>query len=196
MRTRRRASLSLESAMIVPVALVMILLGRFILEASLARQEVAVFTRMGTHTAAAVKSTSAAACVSDEAAFSGRVEVTQTATITCNQRRAERGLSAERPFWEAVERGAAPWRAILRDVKPNGQVYDITGDGSGKTDLGGSAFLQRRQTIESDYTFIAAQDIRWTHDETPMQQGHDKVIWQELRKRGTHRLFPNVFPSR
>ncbi len=195
MHIRRRGSLSLESAMIIPVALVMILLGRFILEASLARQEVAVFTRVGTHTAAAVKSTSTG-CVSDMSAFSGRTDVSQTATISCSHRDAERGLSAERPFWDAVERGAAPWRAILRDVKHNGPVYDITGDGTGTTDLSGSAFLQRRQTIDSDYAFIAAQNIRWDHDETPLERGHDRVIWQELSKRGTYRLFPNVFPSR
>lgn len=196
MRTKRRGSLSLESAMIVPVALVMILLGRFVLEASLARQEVSVFTRMGTHTAAAAKSTSRTSCISDLSAFSGRTDVTQTADLTCNRRDAETGLSTERPFWDAVERGATPWRAILADVKPNGPVFDITGDGTGTTDLSGSAFLERRQTVDSTYTFIAAQNIRWDDDEQPMQRGHDQAIWKELRQRGTYRLFPNVFPSR
>ncbi|MEL6572972.1 MAG: hypothetical protein AAFQ64_15010 [Pseudomonadota bacterium] len=196
MRTKRRGSLSLESGMIVPVAVAMILMGRFILEASLARQEVSVYTRMGTHTAAAVKSTNASACISDVSAFTGRTEITQTATISCDRRDAERGLSAERPFWDAVERGAAPWRAILADVKPNGPVYDITGEGSGTTDVGGTDFLEAQDTVTSDYTFIAAQDIRWDHDEQPMARGHDQAIWKELRKRGTYRLFPNVFPSR
>lgn len=196
MRTRRRGSLSIEAVMIVPVALMMILLGRYVLEASLARQEVAVYTRLGTHTAAAAKSTGASACVSDTAAFSGRTGVSQTAQISCNQRSAERGLSQERPFWDAVERGAAPWRGILRDVKPNGQVYDITGEGTGTTALTGPAFSQASHTVDSDQTFIAAQDIRWDHDEDPMQRGHDQAIWQELRQRGTHALFPNVFPSR
>ncbi len=195
-RMKRRGSLSLESAMIVPVAVAMILMGRFVLEASLARQEVSVYTRMGTHTAAAAKSTSASACISDVAAFTGRTDITQTATISCNHRNAERGLSAERPFWDAVERGAAPWRAILADVKPSGPVYDITGDGAGTTDLGGTQFLEAQDTVTSDYTFIAAQDIRWDHDEQRMAEGHDKAIWKELRRRGTHRLFPNVFPSR
>ena len=182
--------------MVIPVALIVILLARLVLEASLARQEVSVYTRMGTHTAAAAKSTGLTGCIADKDAFSGRLEVTQTATLTCNQRDAERGLSQERPFWDAVERGAQAWRGILADVKPRGPVRDITGDGTGTLDLGGSDFLQRRDTVTSDYTFIAAQNIRWDHDERPLQRGHDQAIWKELRKRGTYRLFPEVFPSR
>ena len=182
--------------MILPVAIVMILLARFLLEAGLARQEVSVYTRMGTHSAAAVGSASAVVCQASTTAFTGRTDVTQSATLTCTTRDAEIGLSRERPFWDAVGRGAAAWRAILKDVRPTGPVNDVVGNGSGTLDVSGSPFLDRRQTVNADYRFIAAQDVLWRHDQPSFARGHDQAIWQELRKRGTYRLFPEVFPSR
>jgi hypothetical protein len=193
---RRRGSLSVESVMLIPIAVVIILLTRMLLEASLARQEIAVYARSGTHSAAALTTTSVIGCSSDLTAFAGRQNVTQVPSLNCQQRDAERGLQQERPFWDAVESGASSWRTILRDVKPSGTLQDMQGDGSGTLNLYGPAFLQQQKTVNSANAHLAPQNIRWGDDDRSFARGHDSVIWDELQKRGTYRLFPEVFPSR
>jgi len=179
-----------------PIMLIMILLARMLLEASLNRQEVAVLTRTATHIAAAAESTSALYCNAGRAAFSGRTDVAQTPTVSCNQRPAEQGLSREDPFWDAVEDGANAWRDILRDVKPTGTPYDVTGSGNATVKLSGSTFLSNQDDMSADHAHLAPMGFWWNHREDSFAEGHDRVIWEELNKSESYKLFPEVFPSR
>jgi hypothetical protein len=179
--------------MILPVALIMILLGRYILEGSLNRQEAAVFSRGGTVAAAVAQST--AQCDFSRDAFSGRPSVEQTPEIRCERRNAERGLNRERPVWTELEDAASAWDEILRDVRPRRGAGDYIGHSTASLSLEGPEFFSRQAAVNSAQTYLAPERVFWTHGESSFRNGHDRVIWDELCKRGTYRLFPNVFPK-
>lgn len=180
--------------MVLPLVVVMILMGRYILEASLNRQDVAVFARGGTVAAAEARSTSFLSCDFDRQEFSSRTDVDQTESIRCDRRSAERGLSRERPFWDAAEDGAADWREILRDVRP-ARATDILGRGQATMEISNPAFLSQQSAVASAQSFLWPEERLWTHGENPFRDGHDRVIWDEICLRGTYWLFPGVFPQ-
>lgn len=195
---RRRGSVGVETVMVLPVALVVILLSRMILEASLNRQEIGVYTRASTITAAEAESTLAADCAFDQDAFQGRVIVTQTPSVDCSRYRAEAGLQNAKPFWDTLEDAAKPvdWADFLRDVKPRDTLYDMRGAGDSTMTLTKPAFLAQQSPVTSEQTYLTPQGELWGHDIAQFAKGHDAVIWDELSRENTHLLFPNVFPSR
>lgn len=193
---RRKGSLGLEAVAIVPFAIMMILLSRFILEAMLTRHEVAIYTRGSTASAAAAKSTSPASCGFDKTAFTSRPGVTQSATISCKMQDGEAGLRKERPYFEALRDGASPWPEILRDVDKGDPINDILGNGNGNMAFDRPAFLEKRGSEESKQVYLLPQDELWDHNDEPWKAAHDPVNWDELSKKNTYKLFPRVFPSR
>lgn len=193
---RRRGSLALEAVAIVPFVVMVILLSRFILEATLTRHEVAVFTRGSVASAASAKSASPLSCTFDKAAFSGRTGVTQSASVICTQRDGERGLSREKPFFRALRDGASAWADIVRDVEQTDPIHDMMGRGNGSLTFTRPDFLSQRGSPASAKVFLLPQDVLWDHEKSPWKEGHDQVIWQELDNGKTNKLFPNVFPSR
>ena len=180
--------------MVVPAALVFIIYATFVLEASLARQEVAVFTRGSTVAAATARSTLPLSCNLSRDAFSGRAGVSQTASATCDRAGAERGLSREQPIWAEMHDAANPWDEILRDVRPRGRIMDMRGSGQGTMTM--TNLMQAQGPVNSSQTFLYPQNELFTHNDRPFQRGHDQVIWEELRIHPTYLLFLNVFPSR
>ncbi|MEM7752766.1 MAG: hypothetical protein AAF230_05075 [Pseudomonadota bacterium] len=195
MRIDRRGSVTIEMLMIIPVAIIMILLTRFILEASLNRQEVSIYARGSAITSGMARSTSMFRCRFNDDAFAARNAVNQTATVQCNRRDAETGLSREQPMWDEVEDGAAPWDEILRDVKPSRSPRDIVARANGVMTLTSPAFLAQQSPSDADQTYLAPENVFWAHDEDRLAEGHDIVIWEELCLEATYQLFPNVFPS-
>lgn len=193
---RRRGSLGLEAVAIIPFAIMMILLSRFILEAMLTRHEVAVYTRGSTSSAAASKSTSPLDCTFDTTAFGARAGVTQSASVSCTTRDGERGLSSEQPFFDALRDGASAWTEILRDVDNGDPINDILGQGEGSMAFERPDFLSNRGTQGTEKAYLVPQDELWGHADDPWKAAHDPVIWDELSQQPTHELFPNVFPSR
>lgn len=193
MRINRRGSVNMEALMVIPIAVVVILLGRFVLEASLNRQETAVFAR-GSTIAAANARMPFLSCDFEREQFSDHVEVGQNARVRCNRQSAERGLSDEQPIWDEVEDAAAPWDEILRDVKPRRGPRDIVATAEVSLSLTRPAFLAQ-QTPDARQQYIAPEDVRWAHSERGYDAAHSGVIWDELCKQGTYWLFPNVFPK-
>lgn len=196
MRTDRRGSVHMEAVMVIPIVLIMILLGRYIYEGSINRQETAVFARGATVAAAAARSTFLA-CDFEREQFTDLAEVGQAARVRCRRQNAERGLSREQPMWDEVEDGAAAWRAILRDVKPSRSPNDIVGTASVDLTITNSDMLERQNNSQARQSYIAPERTLWSHDERQFQYGHDRVIWDEICRGpgATYALFPNVFPN-
>jgi len=193
---RRKGSLGLEAVAIVPFAIMMILLSRFILEAMLTRHEVAIYTRGSTASAAAAKTTSSMNCDFDKTAFTSRSGVTQSATISCKMQDGEAGLQKVDPFFDALQDGAAAWPEILRDVDQGDPINDILGNGNGSMAFDRPAFLETRDSGASKQAYLLPQDELWDHNDDPWKAAHDPVDWDELSKKNTYKLFPRVFPSR
>ncbi len=196
MRIRRRGSLGLETMMAIPIAMVVILLGRFILEGSLNRQEIGLLTREGVVSTAEDMITNARDCTGDQSAFLDRESVTQSPSVTCDVRRAETGLRNEDPFWDAMEDAATAWQDILRDVRPSNPLYDVIGEGTSTVTLTAPNFLAQQGGKTSTQVHLRPQGDLWRDTQNQFAQGHDAVIWEELRRENTHLMFPNVFPSR
>lgn len=195
MRTKRRGSVNMEAVMVVPIAVVLILLGRFVLETSLNRQETAVFVR-GSTIAAASASNPFLSCNFEREQFVDHPEVAQNARVWCYRRSAERGLSDERPMWDEVEDGAAPWDEILRDVKPRRGPRDINARGDVTLSMVRPAFLAQQNSRRATQRYLTPENVRWAHSERGYDSAHSAVIWDELCKEGTYWLFPNVFPKK
>ncbi|WP_347313413.1 hypothetical protein [Defluviimonas sp. SAOS-178_SWC] len=193
---RRRGSLSLEAVMIVPFAIVVMLTARYIVEGMLTRQEVAVFTRASTVSAASSTLPRIVACDADRTPFGAKPGVSASASVSCSSYRAEQGLKREKPFFRALRDGARPWPQILRDVDRKEPVNDVKGSGSGRFLLSQPDFLRKQGAVTSRQTYLTPEPEFWDHGTKPYTAAHDPVIWQALRQRNTYKLFPNVFPSR
>jgi hypothetical protein len=197
-RRTRRGSLGLEVVLIIPFAVMFILLGRFVLEAVLTRHEVAVFTR-----GSAVRAAQAAeetllwlACTHDREPFTSRAGISQSVKVDCRLRDGERGLQRERPFFRTMRNAAGAWPDILRDVDPGGPIRDVLSEGTGSMQFDRPPFLATRGSQDTEQRFMLPQDDVWDHGESPWSAGYDPVIWDELSRHGTYRLFPNLFPAR
>lgn len=193
---RRRGELSMEAMLVLPVVIVIILLARLILEGMLVRQEVAVFTRSSTASAALAESTFPLDCMSDRTPFSERPAVTQAALVLCQERRAEQGLRSQREFWPAIRQGAQAWPRLLDDVYQSDTVMDMEGDGRGTTTFVSPNFLRQIGLMTTESYALFPQGEVWWHGDDPMRASYDPVIWQALRERNTWKLFPEVFPAR
>ena len=194
MRTRR-GSVTIEALMVLPVAIVMILLARMVLEMSLNRQEVAVFARGSAITAAMSEDHRRQRCDFERSHFDGRVSVEQEEGVSCSNPDSETHLSREERMWDAVEDGAQPWPDILRDVRPTASPRDVIADASSDMTMTSPAFLSDQDASRSEQVYVAARDLLWDHDEENMAEAHDAVIWEELCLEATYQLFPNVFPN-
>lgn len=182
--------------MVLPAAIIVILLARLIMEGMLVRQEVAVFTRSGTASAAQAESTLPTHCTADRAPFGERPAVTQNALLACRERAAEGGLRTEPAFWDAIRDGARRWPRILRDIEIEENLNDMQGDGRGTTAFTSPSFLSGIGIMTTSGAALFPQGEVWTHADEPLRSSYDPVIWDALRERGTWRLFPEVFPAR
>ena len=185
----------MEAAMVIPIVVVMILLGRFVLEASISRQETAVFARGSTVAAAAARSTFLS-CDFERGQFTDFAEVDQVAQVRCRRQDGERGLSREQPMWDEVEDGASAWDEILRDVKPSRSPNDIIATARVSISIERPAFLEQQDRVRASQSHVAPERVIWNHDERQFRHAHDEVIWDEIcKKAATYALFPNVFPN-
>ena len=193
---RRRGSLGLETLLVLPVAVVIILLARFILDSMLTRHDVAVYTRGGVVTAAALDRTDPVTCNQFGRTLDDREGVDRTAVASCADREAEGGLSSQQPFFRALRDGASAWPDILRDIDPRRAEQDIRASAIGTVTFTRPPFSETgTPEATRDVQLRPRQDF-WDHDEARLANGHDAVVWQELSRKGTYRLFPDVFPAR
>ncbi|MEM9707642.1 MAG: hypothetical protein AAF871_02535 [Pseudomonadota bacterium] len=194
MRIDRRGSVTLEGLTVLPIAVTMVFLGKFILEASLNRQETAVYARGAAVTSASAGRTSA--CDFDQDAFLGRTGILQEVTeIDCQGQDAERALNREKPIWDEVEEGAVAWDEILRDVRPSDPVEDIVSTAEVKLTIQGTDFLSQQNPTLGRQSYVSADRLAWTHSDGDFAEAHDLVIWEELCKGPAIWMFPNVFPA-
>jgi hypothetical protein len=96
-------------------------------------------------------------------------------------------------MWDEVEDGALPWDEILRDVKPRRGLRDIVARADVDMSLSSPAFLSQQRAVENNQSYLSPQDVLWAHDENRFDEGHDRVIWEELCLEPTYQLFPRVF---
>ncbi|MXQ09734.1 hypothetical protein GQ651_17955 [Alphaproteobacteria bacterium GH1-50] len=195
MRTDRRGSVSVEALMALPVAIVMILLAQFILEASLSRQETAVFAREATVSRALDVRWRPTGCSFDGDDLTDRIDVGQTATARCALRDAEARLGNQKAVWKALDDGASSWRGILRDVKPRRGPRDVVGTVAGSVSSTGPQFLRQQSAVPSRQSYVAPSRDRFDHGTRRYARAHDDAIWDELCRSTTWKLFPNVFPN-
>ncbi len=201
----RRGSIGLEAAMMVPATIMMIYVARFVMEAMITQQETAVYMRSSTVNAAVSASSYsgligqimiARGCKSDREPFNDQSQLSQAIKVSCSEQDAESGVPGRLKFWKRPEDGAAPWKKLLRDVKPSRQISDVRGVVIFSTmQFQRPDFLQRQGSGQSGHTYLVPKPKVWDHKKRPLKQASDKVIYQELRTENTHKLFPNVFPS-
>lgn len=204
----RRGSIGLEAVMIVPVAIMMIFVARFVTEAMVSRQETAVYIRASTVNSAALAGgyTGGMAtvqmlrgCRSDKEPFTDKAEVSQGSLAFCYWRNAEEGVPNNMRFWRRAEEGVRPWSKLIRDYKPSnpGQSErDVVGRIQSSMQFQRPDFLQRQGSGTVQHQYLSPTTQVWDHKKRPLKQASDRVIYQELRRNGkTHKLFPNVFPS-
>ena len=194
---RRRGSLAMEGLMILPVVMVAILLGRYVLEGAMTRQEVGVYTRGSTASAAAAETFGPADCMFDRTPFGEREGVDLTTEVACTNRNSEAGLRSAPGFWDALEDGARPFGRhgdLLRDVHPGGPPADVAGRGQGSMQFLRPDFLAMQSGAATQAAHLRPGPELYTHRAAPLRAGHDPAIWQALRREGVWRLFPEVFP--
>lgn len=200
----RRGSIGLEAVMIVPAALMMIFVARFVSEGMLTRQETSVYIRSSTVNAAvssAAYTGSTATvmlyrgCKADREPFSDQSQLNQAVYASCFWRPAEQGVDSSDKFWKRSETGANPWSKLIRDVKPTSPERDVHGRIFATMQFERPDFLQRQGGAQVQHQYLAPTTKIWNHEKRPLKQASDKVIYQELRRENTHKLFPRVFPS-
>ncbi len=190
---RRRGSLGMEALMILPFAIIMILLGRFIFESAMTRHEVAVHVR-GSAVAAAAAET--IVNCRHESSFIERNDVEKSKLVGCLPRDGERGLQQEKKIMRAMEDSASAWRQIMRDIRGEGPFNDYRSAGAGSTAFKDPEFLENKGTVHNFSQHMVTTDEVFDHGGKPWDPAHDPVVWDELRKKGSYRLFPRLFPSR
>jgi hypothetical protein len=183
--TRRRGEIGIEAMLILPVAIIIVLLSRFILEGMLVRQEVGVYTRSGTATAALAESILPIYCTSDRDPFSERPAVDQMALMVCMERAAEGGLTSQREFWPAVRQGSDPYPRMMRDVYQDDPVMDMTGDGIGTSTFTRPRFLADIGLVNTTGQALFPQQTLWTHEDEPLRSSYDPVLWDALHEPGS-----------
>lgn len=192
--TRRRGSLAIEAVMIIPIALIIIFLARFVMEGMLTRHDIAVHARVSA-VKLATTSGNATGCATDAMTASGGAGVQREGEATACTQTAERGLRAEQPFFEALENGASAWTEMARHVDDGRPTLDVVSDASGSMQFDNPPFLANAGEIDSGQRFMLPKHDLWPDDDR-WANGHDRVIWDELAQENTTRLFPNLFPAR
>ncbi len=202
----RRGSIGLEAIMLVPVATMMIFVARYVSEATVSRQEIAVHLRSATENAAGASAAFVgqrarpavmANCRADKTAFFDNANVAQSGQASCVLHYAERDVPRKDRFWVRADDGAQPWPAINRDFAPIIHIYDVKSKViNGSMRFRGSNFLQRQGEVEIFHQYITPRMNVWDHKKAPLKKASDPQIWKELKRRPTYKLFPNVFPGK
>jgi hypothetical protein len=193
-RRRRKGSLAIEALFILPVAVVVILLVRFLFEGAMTRHEVAVHARGSAVAAAAADSILPTHCRHDSS-FITRTSVSKDFLVFCNRRDGETGLGQEKPIMEALKDGASAWPGILRDLENEGPFNDYQSAGQGSTSFNSPPFLGNQGVISNDAAYLSPSLKAFDHSDDPWKAAHEDAIWDELGGK-TSKLFPNLFPAR
>lgn len=194
---RRRGSLSVEAVMVIPVALVVILLARYVHEGMLTRHEIGVYTRGAAINHAIYGGPSLATCQHDSDGLTdGAAGVNRTGGADCNKVNGENGLRSSSRIFRALDDGASGWPAMARQISRNVRIYDIAAEGSGSMRFDQPPFFAQATPGQTTAKYIEPEDELWFHDDKRQWKvGHDPVIWRDLPST-TRRLFPRLFPSR
>lgn len=193
--------------MIVPAAIMMIFVARFVMEAMITRQETAVYIRSSSVSAAAASASYEGylatanmlrSCKADKDPFSDQPQLTQQVQALCLWRNAEQGVPSNQRFWQRSWDGAKAWQNLIRDVKPRSlqnAERDVHGRVLSSMQFQRPDFLQRQGRGVVAHEYLVPTSKVWDHKKRPFKQASDKVIFQELKRKPTYKLFPNVFPS-
>lgn len=180
--------------MIIPMALVIIFLARFVMEGMLTRHEISVHARVSA-VKLATESGNATVCETETMNTTGGAGVQREGEATACTQNAETGLQAERPFFEALETGASAWTDLARHVNDGRPTLDVVSDANGSMEFDNPPFLANAGEIDSSQRFMLPKNDLWPDDER-WENGHDRVIWDELARENTTKLFPRLFPAR
>lgn len=190
---RRKGSLAIEAVMIIPLALIIVFLARFVMEGMLTRHEVAVYAR-GSAINVAYSTVTVAGCTHDSGGFVTGAGVNRTGSANCKTVDAERGLQSESPVFEALRQGASAWTGLADHMDDGSRTEDVVATATGSMSFDNPPFLASAGQNDTEQVFKHPQNDLWADDER-WRTGHDQVIWRELQRGPVHDLFPNVFPS-
>lgn len=185
----RSGSASLETVLLLPLILVGLLVAQYITNTSLNRGDTVTYGR-----SAATHLAFNGQCGADIAAGSSVGGLSENITVACRTIDGEKGLRAELPFWAALKREGSGWPQITQDVAPK-HVLDATSLSKGEVAFTAPPFLTNLSGASSQEAYRVPVAALWTHYDGPFKAGYDPVLYVEFQKRGTYRLFPNVFPA-
>lgn len=185
----RRGTSSIETLTLLPVFIALLILGLYISETVRGRNVYFAQVRTIVMNASATGS-----CLSSNLLGQSEGMFGIFSTV-CTEHRDEDPLSAGDKFWKRTENAASAYRELITTVTPSAPVSGATGTGVGDApgrqvgsmfELSGATYILR---------FTGPGDERWIHSDDPFRVGQDQVLYDELKKRGSHQLFPNVFPA-
>lgn len=187
----------METALTMPLAVVLITLGIYVMEADLSRHESAVYARGSAMVASDLNLRNPFVCTIDDSATGNRTDVDQVSTASCSNRNGELGLPSSDRFWRKMRSSASAYPVLIRDVELREPVNDVLVSGTGSVGFDRSTnFFESQGAPQSSSRFQVVKEEFWDHNDRRWAEGHDRAFWTELSKRGTYQLFPNVFPSR
>lgn len=188
---RRKGSLSIEMALVLPIAVCVTLLAAYVAEAMMFRTEATAAIRTAAHAAAGE-----AACVTSDPDATTRVGTSRSLQVSCRRIDEEADLRRVRPFFEALRRAASAWPELVDGIQPDLPIESVIAEGQGSIAMTAPPYLQNFGTVETSSFHRVPTTDQWDHGQDNWRRGYDPEIWAALSEDGTYQLFPNVFPSR
>jgi hypothetical protein len=153
-RRRRRASLSLEAIMLIPVVMIVILTSRYIAEGMLTRQEVAVYTRASTMSAATSSLPRILSCTADRSEIDARPGVLQTVGADLHLPPGRTRPATRATLLRGAPDGARPSLGILRDIDRNQRITDVKGTAPEASFWTNPSFLTQQGAVTSRQVYL------------------------------------------
>lgn len=194
LQRRRSGSVALEAIMVVPVVIILVMLGRFILEGMLARHEFAIHSRNTAARAALLVSEDmgafelGAGCLLNPSEAGPRAAVTRTISATCAWRNAEEGLRENDRIFTVLDHAAQTASALflhddLRRIPAWNEVRDVESTGIGAMQFEHPPFLVNQGGTAHEQVQLRSRADLWTYagnSDDAWKWGHDRAFWQQL----------------
>ncbi len=183
----RRGTVPIDVMLVLPILAALLVLANHLGIVFDARNDLVVATR----TAAFNRATNGT-CVSlgDLKDYVG--DVLSGRGVVCSRADEERGVQSDFRFWTRARRSTIAEPGLVRLLETPDPVNGHLATGIGyivgqpKVGLGGTAHR---------FTYFVPSGDRWTVGERVWDDGYDPYLYRQLRRLGSHRLFPNVFPA-
>lgn len=187
---RRRGSVSLETVLTLPLVVVLAVLSQYVAETMIFRDATGAVARLGAYAHAADEG-----CAKVRAGDVGRDGVERSIRVACRPADDERGLTRTPRFFVAMDRASSDYPGLIRDVRPSRPLYGAEARADGGVRIESPPFLANFDETATSELSRAPYAARWAHTDEPWRRGYDPTIRRTLASKGTHQLFPRVFPA-